>query len=152
MKNNLIKIIATGLYSGYGRPFPGTWGTLPALFIALFFIQGNQVTAVTLAIITLFLSIWAAGKAELIFGHDAKVIVIDEWAGMFVSILFIPYTITNYIIAFILFRLFDVIKLFPARQAEKLPGGWGITMDDIAAGIQTNIAVHLILILMNWIK
>ncbi len=102
MRKNLIKLIATGLYSGYGRPFPGTWGTLPALFIALFFIQGNQIIAVTLAVITSFISVWASGEAELIFGHDAKVIVIDEWAGMFVAILFIPYTITNYMIAFIL--------------------------------------------------
>lgn len=80
-------------------------------------------------------------------GHDSRYIVIDEWAGMFVAVLFVPWSLTNYIIAFFAFRIFDVIKLPPAARFEKLPAGWGITMDDIAAGVQANLVVQIYILL-----
>jgi phosphatidylglycerophosphatase A len=101
------------------------------------------------AVISLFVSAWAAGEAELLFGHDARKIVIDEWAGMFVSLIFVPFSPTNYLIAFVAFRFFDVVKLPPASQWEKLPGGWGVTMDDIAAGVHANIATQIIVLILR---
>ncbi|MEA3296727.1 MAG: phosphatidylglycerophosphatase A, partial [candidate division Zixibacteria bacterium] len=101
MKKELIKLIATGFYSGYGRPFPGTWGTIPALLIAFFLIGDNQVILAAVAVLTFIVSVWTANEAEGFFGHDARRIVIDEWAGMFVTVLFVPYSPVNYIIAFI---------------------------------------------------
>ncbi len=145
MKDQIVKLIATGLYSGYGRPYPGTWGTIPAWLIAFFLIGGNQRILVGVVIVSFVLSIWAAGEAEKMFGHDARKIVIDEWAGMFVTLLLVPFSLQNYIIAFVMFRGFDVVKIPPARQAEKLPGGWGVTMDDIIGGVQACIATHLII-------
>jgi phosphatidylglycerophosphatase A len=71
--------------------------------------------------------------------------VIDEWAGMFVALLFVPVTLTNYLIAFVAFRAFDVIKLPPAAQSERLPIGWGVTMDDIVAGIQANVFTQIVI-------
>ena len=79
------------------------------------------------------------------FGHDARKIVIDEWAGMFVTLLLVPFSFQNYLIAFVMFRIFDVVKIPPARNAEKLPGGWGVTMDDMVAGVQACAATHLII-------
>jgi phosphatidylglycerophosphatase A len=93
-------------------------------------------------------SVWSAGKAEGILGHDSKKIVIDEWAGMFITFLFVPYSLSNYLIAFVMFRALDVIKIYPARRAEKLPGGWGVTTDDVVAGIQSGLATQLTVIVL----
>lgn len=141
----LTILIATGLYTGYGKPFPGTWGTIPAWLIGYFLISGDQLVLAIVTILTFFISVWSASKTEDFFGHDSKKIVIDEWAGMFVTILFVPFSVINYLIAFILFRAFDVIKIPPVRQLERLPGGWGVTMDDIAAGIYANILTQIII-------
>lgn len=100
-------------------------------------------TAVVLA-----LSVWSAGEAEKLFGHDARKIVIDEWAGMLIAFWLLPYSLTNYAIAFIAFRAFDVVKIPPARQCERLPGGWGVTMDDVVAGIQANLFTQLVIWIM----
>lgn len=82
-------------------------------------------------------------------GRDARKIVIDEWAGMFLTLLFIPYSLVNYVIAFFAFRAFDVVKIPPARQSESLPGGWGVTMDDVVAGIQANIVTRVLIFVLE---
>jgi len=148
MKRSLITLVATGLYSGYGRPYPGTWGTVPALLIAYFLIAGNQWFLAAAVVVTTVVSVWSSGIAESWLGHDARKIVIDEWAGMFLTLLFVPYSPLSYGIAFAAFRLFDVVKLPPAAQLERLPGGWGITLDDIAAGVYANVFTRLILLLL----
>lgn len=147
MPNWLTKILATGFGTGYA-PIAGTIGTIPAWIIAWSLLGTNQVALVAAAVVMLFLSVYVATQAESIFGHDSKSIVIDEWAGMWVTVILLPHTLTAYIIAFFAFRLFDVIKLPPAAQAEKLPRGWGITIDDVVAGIQANLATHLVLYIM----
>lgn len=146
MKAALVKIIATGFYSGYGRPFPDTWGTIPAWLLAYFLVEGNQALLTVIAVGSLILSVWASGQAEQIYGRDARTIVIDEWAGMFIALILVPYSLTNYAVAFVAFRVFDVVKLPPATQAERLPGGWGVTMDDVVAGMQANLVTHLVII------
>ncbi len=145
MVNALARIIATGLGSGFGRPYPGTWGTIPAWIIGFFVIRGDQTVLLVAVAACTLVSVWAAGRAEKVYGHDARRIVIDEWAGMLVAFLFLPHTWLAYGLAFFAFRGFDVFKFFPARQSEKLPGGWGITADDIIAGAQACLAVNLIL-------
>lgn len=142
---NFVLAIATGLYSGYFPVYAGTFGTLPAWVIAWFWLGSNQTLLLAVAVASILVSIWIAGAAEKFVGHDAKKIVIDEWAGMFVSLLWVPHRIGPYMVALVFFRLFDAIKLFPANRAEKLPGGIGVTMDDIVAGIQANVVTQLIL-------
>ncbi len=149
MYKNFLIFISTGCYTGFLKPFPGTWGTIPAWLIAFFFIKDDLFLLSIVTVVTFFISVWAAGKAEDYFGHDARKIVIDEWAGMFVALLFVPYSLVNYGIAFVSFRAFDVIKIPPARQLEKLPGGWGVTMDDIVAGIHANLFTQLVIYLMK---
>lgn len=145
MKEKLIKFIATGMYSGFSPLWPGTAGSIPAWLIAFFLVGENTLALVVMAVATFCVSVWSAGKAEQTMGHDARKIVIDEWAGMFVALLFVPYSFVNYVIAFFFFRAFDVIKLSPAAQAENLPGGWGVTMDDIVAGIQANVVTQVVI-------
>jgi len=147
MKKFLFTFLAAGLGTGYAPFASGSVGSIPPWLIAYFLINNNQVAFVILTVITIVASVWIAGEGEKYFGHDSKKIVIDEWAGMFITLLFIPYSLTNYLIAFVVFRALDVIKIFPARQAEKLPGGWGVTMDDVVAGIQSNIVTFIIIYL-----
>lgn len=145
-REQVICAIASGLYSGYVGPWTGTSGSIPPFLIAYFLLQGNPLVTFVVAIASVLISVWSAGAAEAFMGHDNRKIVIDEWAGYFVAILFVPYSLVNYVIAFGLFRILDVVKLWPARQLEKLPRGWGVTMDDVAAGVQTNLVLQLILL------
>jgi phosphatidylglycerophosphatase A len=143
VKRFAIKFFASGLGTGYSPIVPGTTGTVPAWLLVWFVFAGNQTVLVLATVVMLFLSVWLAGAAEKLYGHDSKKIVTDEWAGMFIAVLFVPYTLTNYVIAFVAFRLFDVIKLPPAAQAERLERGWGVTMDDVVAGVQANIVTQV---------
>ena len=142
-------MLATGFWSGYFPVTPGTFGSIPPWLIAFFLIQNNQLWLVAAATAATIVSVWSAGEAEKELGHDARKIVIDEWAGMFITLLFVPYSLINYAIAFFVFRALDVVKIYPARQAEQLPAGWGITMDDVVAGVQSNLVTHLIIWLIK---
>jgi len=145
MKKRLVIFLATGLYSGFFPIVAGTIGTIPAWLIVYFLIGNNPLVLGILTAVTFVLSVWSAGEAEKMYGHDAKKIVIDEWAGMFLTLLYIPFSLANYLIAFFAFRFFDVAKVPPASQAESLPRGWGITLDDIIAGIYANILTRVII-------
>jgi len=145
MKDFVVKLFATGLFTGYLRPFPGTWGTIPAWLIAWFLIGDNPIIMLLVAIVVTLLSIAFASLAEPLLGEDSGKIVIDEWAGMFVALCWIPHDLAIYGATFLAFRAFDVVKIWPARDSEKLPGGVGVTADDIIAGIQTNIFVQLVI-------
>ena len=83
------------------------------------------------------IAVWAAGKAEQDLGHDAGPIVIDEAIGMTISLMFVPHRLLAFVAAFFLFRLFDIWKPLGAREAQVLPGGYGIVADDVIAGITT---------------
>jgi phosphatidylglycerophosphatase A len=115
----------------------GTVGSLVTL-IALWLIPFTTLALlVTLAIVTL-VGIWAGSRVErAIDAKDPGIIVIDEVAGMVVSVLFLPRTIPVLVTAFLLFRLFDIWKPFPARQLQELHGGLGVMLDDLVAGAYT---------------
>ena len=74
--------------------------------------------------------------------HDPSKIVIDEWVGQWISLLFLPITLINAVIGFILFRFFDISKLKPISYMEKIQGGWGIMLDDVLAGLLTLIILY----------
>jgi phosphatidylglycerophosphatase A len=82
-----------------------------------------------------------------VLGHDAHPIVIDEVAGMLIALLGVPHRAASPALllgsAFLLFRLFDIVKPFPIRQVQRLPGGWGVVTDDLLAGIATNLVLQL---------
>ena len=149
MKKTVITCLASGFYTGYSSFLPGTTGTIPAWLIAYFLIRGDLVILGIATVVMTILSVILASAAEPYFGHDAKKIVVDEWAGMFITLLFIPYSLINYLIAFVAFRGFDAIKIWPADIAEGLPHGWGVTTDDVVAGIQANLASWLIIYVLG---
>lgn len=150
MRQFLIKLLASGLFTSYGRGFyPGSRGTIPAWLLAYFLLRGTISGTIACAIGFTILSVYISYEAEKIWGHDAKKIVIDEWAGMFVTLIIVPYSLFNYGLAFVIFRLADAVKIWPANAAEKLPGGWGVTADDIVAGVQSCLLTHLVIFIIN---
>ena len=149
--------IATGLGAGYFPVAPGTAGSAVGLALVVAFRQvplEPLVLAVGLAALTglLFVvGVWSAGKAEKVFGRvDPGQVVIDEVAGQILTFVATPrVTWIGLIAGFLLFRGFDIVKPFPARRAERFPGGWGIMLDDLVAGLYSMIAL---VILGRWIK
>ncbi|KPL02731.1 MAG: hypothetical protein AMJ73_08340 [candidate division Zixibacteria bacterium SM1_73] len=125
----LAKLISTFFFAGYFPFAPGTFGSLITLGIIWFFIPSFFCILLPVSIGLFFISIWSATKGEEIFGED---------------LLFVPKEIKWYVIAFFLFRTFDIIKPPPARGVEKLKGGWGVTLDDVVAAIYANVTLHLI--------
>lgn len=99
----------------------------------------------------LFLGVWSSREAERSWGKDSNKIVIDEVLGMSVSLLFLPINLITIFIAFVLFRFFDIVKPLYIKKAEKFSGGWGVMMDDVIAGVYTNIIIQ-ILIVTNLLK
>jgi phosphatidylglycerophosphatase A len=97
-------------------------------------------------------AVWSAQQmAEAAARHaasgkvDPQEVVIDEVLGMAVTLAFLPLSLQTIGIGFLLFRFFDIVKPFPARRSEKLPGGWGIVMDDVVAGIYANVGERIVL-------
>jgi phosphatidylglycerophosphatase A len=136
---------------GLGRLplFPGTWGSLLGLVTAIFFYsQKNYLSQLIIALILFFIGVWVSHKAEIILKQDdPSSVVIDELVGFFVAILFLPIELSYLIGAFTLFRLLDIWK--PWSWLESFGQGWGIMLDDIAAGITTNILLQLYIFILG---
>ncbi|MDQ7798656.1 MAG: phosphatidylglycerophosphatase A [Candidatus Edwardsbacteria bacterium] len=145
-KDKIALILASGFGSGYSPVAPGTAGSLLALVIWWLVPPFLWVRA-SLLVLTLLLGVWSATRAERKWGHDNGRIVIDEVAGMWISLLFLPKSILIYLIAFLLFRTMDIIKPLGARQIQKLSGGWGVVADDVLAGIYANLLGQIVVIL-----
>lgn len=140
----ITKCIATVFFSGYSPVAPGTAGSLVAL-IPLIIFPDIPISGLGLMIIVGFaVGIWVSNQFEIAYGDDPQVVVIDEAVGMWITMLFVPITWFHLGAAFILFRIFDIIKPTPARQLEALPNGWGIMLDDVAAGIYAGILLFLL--------
>jgi phosphatidylglycerophosphatase A len=136
--DKLALTIASGLGSGYSPIAPGTAGSLLAAII-WWLVPPLWGIRTSLLAIFLVLGVWSATEAEKKWGHDNGKIVIDEIAGMWISLLFLPKLWVVFLISFLLFRAMDIIKPLGARQIQKLPGGWGVVADDVLAGIYANI-------------
>jgi phosphatidylglycerophosphatase A len=96
------------------------------------------------------LGVWAAGEAEEFFGRtDPGQVVVDEVVGQMLTFLLLPHATWKWLVGgFLLFRAFDIVKPFPARQAERIPRGWGIMLDDVVAGLY-GLAVLAVIGLVN---
>jgi len=145
VKKGTAKLIATFFYVGYFPYAPGTLGTLAA--VPLYYIISGFPYYLYLSFTILFilLSVWAAGIAEWIYQEkDPGYIVADEVAGYLVTMALVPFTLTNIVIGFFLFRFFDIVKPPPSRQSERLKSGLGVVMDDVVAGVYANILLQII--------
>ena len=141
--------LATAAGIGYTPVAPGTAGSLPGLLLYWGLVRLWGYPAALIAVpVLLLLGIWCATAAERHFGrNDPGPVVIDEVLGQLVTLLFLPPTLMHLALGFFVFRVLDVFKPYPANRLEKLPGGSGIMLDDLAAGIYGNLLLHS----MHWI-
>jgi phosphatidylglycerophosphatase A len=138
--------IGSGFGAGLSPIAPGTAGT--AVGLLLFWPMRTLSPLVLIgAIVLLFLiGVYAAAHvARQEQREDPGLVVVDEIVGMWISLLFVPWSPATAAGAFVLFRIMDVVKPFPARRLEDLPGGWGIMADDVMAGVYANVALQAIL-------
>ncbi len=137
-------IVATGFGSGYGPLVPGTWGSIPGLALAWGLDRWAGRWAVACgALVVAALGSWAAGRAEALLGvKDPGRVVVDEIAGQMVTLLFLPMSSRVLLLGFLLFRMLDVAKPWPARRLEELPGGSGIMADDLMVGVYANLILR----------
>jgi phosphatidylglycerophosphatase A len=144
MKKLLVKILASGLGSGYSPLASGTAGTLVAALVYWFVFPRSPVLFWWLAAAVLLVSVPVSTAAEKLYGKkDDGHIVIDEVIGFWISVAFLPYSLKVTIAAFFLFRLFDVIKPFFIRKVQSWHGGWGVVADDVFAALLTNIVLQI---------
>jgi phosphatidylglycerophosphatase A len=144
--------IATGLGSGYFPVVPGTAGSALGLALLMAFRQAAldplrlSVCLAVCAGLLFILGVWSAGRAEKVFARvDPPQVVIDEVVGQIITFVATPrVNWTGLIAGFILFRAFDIVKPFPAWRAERFPGGWGIMLDDVVAGLYSLIVLVIL--------
>jgi len=144
--DRLIMALATGFYVGKIAKAPGTWGSLAA-FLPWLLIKDLPLPAYLLVLlVVLIVGFFVAGSAEKIIDcPDAGCIVIDEFLGMFITLIAVPQHPVALFLGFVLFRIFDIAKPFPVSWFDqKIHGGTGIMMDDVIAGLYALISLHFI--------
>jgi phosphatidylglycerophosphatase A len=145
---------------GRMRPASGTWGSLPPVIIAGLLIATGfgpenhpvlfSAILATVACVFAAACVLQGDQADLAYGKDPSVVVADEMAGQSIALLLLPAsaiggwekTCTLLLVAFLAFRVMDIIKPWPARQIQTLPGGWGILLDDVFAGFYAMLVVQ----------
>jgi phosphatidylglycerophosphatase A len=147
MKRILTHLFGTFAGVGHIPVVPATWTSLVVALLVYFIGPQDpwwQALAVVLFTVT---GVPACGALEREYGEDPKQATMDEAAGMMLTLLAVPLTPITVGVGFVLFRVFDVFKPFPARRLEALPGGWGIMADDLAAGVWARAGMALLLML-----
>jgi phosphatidylglycerophosphatase A len=143
LKDKICLAIATLFGAGYLPLASGTGACIIAVFIFMF--VKSEFYFLIITALSLALSYACSTRAEKIYNEkDCKKIVIDDFCGMLISLLFIPHDIKFIVIAFFLFRALDVVKIPPADTMEKFSGAKGIVGDDVVAGIYTNLILQIL--------
>ncbi len=141
----ITKLLSTFFYVGYLPLIPGTFGSLAGI-ILIYLIELYALNYVLLTIAVIAIGFLVCGRAEKAMAkNDPRFVVIDEVSGMLLSLVFIPYDIKLVVLAFILFRVLDTLKPYPAGRLERLKGSVGIMSDDLIAGLYTNLILQVVL-------
>ncbi|MDB4935684.1 MAG: Phosphatidylglycerophosphatase [Labilithrix sp.] len=136
-RERVAHAIAVWFGCGLSPVAPGTVGSLGALPIYFAVRSGGAMAIAAAALATTIVGTWAADVvASRSRVKDPQIVVVDEVAGTLIALSAAPRSIAGVVVAVALFRVFDIVKPFPARRAERLPGGWGIVLDDVVAGLQ----------------
>ncbi len=150
MNEKLITFLATGFGSGLSPVAPGTAGTLAGVLICLLCLPMPWILRLLFVLVLLALSIYVSGQAEKFYEKkDDPRIVIDEIIGFQITMLPVGINILSICAGFVLFRIFDIVKPFPIKNLQRLPAGWGVVMDDIAAGIYAGTILWLLVYLFK---
>jgi len=142
--DRLALAVATVGGVGYSPLAPGTAGSLITVAI-LWLVPFSRLGLIAYFIIVTLVGVWAAHRAEgLLGGKDPGAIVVDEVAGMLLSLVGLPLHLGWVLAAFFLFRVLDVWKPFPIDRLQRLPGGLGVVADDLLAGLYANLGLQLL--------
>ena len=148
--DRIAVLIATVCGAGRAPLAPGTVGTAITV-VVLGTVPFTRMSLIGFFVVVTVAGVWAAGRAErVIGGKDPGAIVIDEVAGMTLSVLFLPLTPPALAAGFALFRAFDIWKPFPARRSQRLGGGVGVMIDDLIAGLYALLILLLTRRLFGW--
>lgn len=141
-----VHLLAFGFGSGLARWAPGTFGSLAALVLYFAIMNFPDWAYLSVVVIVTVSGFWICGESARKLGvHDHPGIVWDEWAGMLITLAFVPAGLVWVLIGFLLFRLFDILKPFPANYFDqKFEDGVGIVMDDVVAGLYAWFALQLL--------
>lgn len=146
--DTIVLFIAQGGLSGRMPVAPGTAGTVVG--VLLYLLVKDLPTlwySAVFAIVTL-IGTWAAGAADRVLGtKDSPTIVIDEIAGFLLAMLLVPFAWRYAAAGFLLFRFFDILKPWPLKKLQDIPGGPGVMLDDIGAAVYTNIVLQAVMYL-----
>jgi len=139
----VLRIAATVCYSGYVPVAPGTAGSAVTA-VAYYYLCGSLGPAgwAAVLLVGLAVSIFCADAMAREWGKDPKRVVIDEAIGYLVTVALLPHGLWTAVLGFLAFRVFDVVKPPPIRKLEELPGGWGIVLDDVLAGVYGNLVIR----------
>jgi phosphatidylglycerophosphatase A len=147
-KEKAVLFFATGCFIGKIPFAPGTFGSLAGILFGFIWSKTSGMTAIYCVIILIIFSIWIANEAEKILkSKDPGSIVIDEIAGMAITLIGLPFDVFYVSSGFIIFRILDITKPFPIRCIEKrISGGAGIVLDDVAAGMIANLILRIVMV------
>ncbi|MCL2144208.1 MAG: phosphatidylglycerophosphatase A [Endomicrobia bacterium] len=146
----LILFVSSVFGAGYIKYAPGTFGSLAGILLWYLFIPQDYYFQAAAAVFMFFASVLFSSLAEKIYNKkDDQRIVIDEVAGVWLSVLFLPKTVFFLSLGFILFRVFDISKPFFIKKLQKIKGGLGITVDDMAAGFIANIILQAVNVILR---
>lgn len=144
--NPIVKFIGSGFYTGYIPFASGTWGSLAALLIYWVTpLSTNPYVLLVSAIGVSLIGIPLSDKFERQYGEDPSECTVDEVAGMWLSLLFLPKSFIIAGVTFLIWRIIDILKPFGIKKLEKYPRGYGVMLDDIAGGMLTAIIMHTLL-------
>ena len=144
-----VKLVGSGLGTGYSPVASGTVGSFAALLIWILLPTLSTFQQASLIVATFFLGVPICTQMEAEYGHDPKQATFDEFVGQWVSLFLLPKTPAYLAASFILFRALDVWKPFPARDSQKLPGGWGVMVDDLIVGVYACGLLHLVRVILT---
>ena len=151
IRPKIAEAIATAGYIGYVPFAPGTFGSVVGCLIYLVMPRFPVTTVLFGLIVLIIFAAWIAGEAEkALNAKDPGCIVIDEIAGMALTFFALPFSVYIGVAGFALFRFFDILKPFPIRWlGDKCPGGIGVVIDDVAAGVMSNLILRFLLVVMH---
>ena len=143
MGGPFVRAVATFGFIGLIPFAPATWASLVTLLLWVLLPPAPALAFAAIGILVFVLGTYTAHRAESLYGHDDGRVVIDEVAGSLLAVAAFPPRLGLAIAAFLLFRLFDIVKPPPIYQLQAFPGGLGVMADDLAAGLATNLVLRL---------
>ncbi|MBF0587448.1 phosphatidylglycerophosphatase A [Prosthecochloris sp. N3] len=153
MNSFFARVIGSCGGLGFVPAAPGTVTSFAAALVYLFVpALGRIEVMVPLLVVVFLLGLWASGEMEKIYGHDPSQVTVDELAGQWIALLLLPHDWLVALLGFAAFRLFDIVKPEPVDSAQRLPGAWGVMVDDVLAGVYANLSVRIVLWLLPYVS